>query len=124
MMWIIITLMTHAHMECNLKAIMGSVTFLIQSSPGVDTVCHAVSPEPVNGNINIMLINHREGTGLTGRSGRVNILIEASTFWMRRFWRNITSPTSSQSVQTDCPTALIQYTLQSIFQKVSHATYE
>lgn len=31
-MWIIITLMTHAHMECNLKAIMGSVTFLIQSS--------------------------------------------------------------------------------------------
>lgn len=61
MMWIIITLMTHAHTECNLKAIMGSVTFLIQSSPRVGAVCHAVSPEPANGNINKMLINHREG---------------------------------------------------------------
>lgn len=62
MMWIIITLMTRAHMGCNLKAITGSVTFLIQSSPRVGTVCHAVSPEPVaNGNINKMLINHREG---------------------------------------------------------------
>ena len=61
-MWIIITLMTHTHMEGNLKAIMGSVTFLIQSSPRVGTVCHAVSPEPVaNGNINKMLINHGEG---------------------------------------------------------------
>lgn len=49
-------------MECNLKAIMRSVTFLIQSSPRVDTVCHGVSPERVaNGNINKMLINHREG---------------------------------------------------------------
>ena len=60
-MWIIITLMTHAHMECNLKAIMGSVTFLIQSSPRVGTVCHSASPEPANGNINKMLINHGEG---------------------------------------------------------------
>lgn len=60
-MWIIITLMTHAHMECNLKAIMGSVTFLIQSSPRVGAVCRTVSPEPANGNINKMLINQREG---------------------------------------------------------------
>lgn len=54
--------MTHAHTECNLKAIMRSVTFLIQSSPSVGAVCHAVSPEPVaKGNINKMLINHGEG---------------------------------------------------------------
>lgn len=46
-MWIIITLMTCAHMECNLKAIMRSVTFLIQSSARVFARCHAVSPEPV-----------------------------------------------------------------------------
>lgn len=49
-------------MECNLKAIMGSVTFLIQSSPRVGAVSHPVSPEPVaNGDINEMLINHTEG---------------------------------------------------------------
>lgn len=49
-------------MECNLKTIMRSVTFLIQSSPRVGTACHAASPEPVaKGNINKMLINHTEG---------------------------------------------------------------
>lgn len=48
-------------MECNLKAIMRSVTFLIQSSPRVGAVCRTVSPEPANGsNINKMLINQRE----------------------------------------------------------------
>lgn len=65
-MWIMIILMAHAHMECNLKAIMGSVTFLIQSSPRVGAVYRAVSPEPANGNINKMLINHGEG----GRADR------------------------------------------------------
>lgn len=48
-------------MECNLKAIMGSVTFLIQSSPRVGAVCRTVSPELANGNMNKMLINQREG---------------------------------------------------------------
>lgn len=62
MMWIIITLMAHAHMGCNSKAIMGSVTFLIQSSPRVGAVCCAVSPEPANGNINKILINQSKGT--------------------------------------------------------------
>lgn len=43
-MWIIITLTTHTHILCNLKAIMGSVTFLIQSSPGEGAVRRVVSP--------------------------------------------------------------------------------
>lgn len=121
MMWIIITLMTHAHMECNLKAIMGSLTFSIQSSPRVGVECHAVSPETVaNGNINKMLINHREGTKLTGRSGRVNILIEGLVFWrrqefVRRFGRNITLRMSAVCLQTDFPTSLTEYTLCCIF---------
>lgn len=88
-MWIIIILMIHALVQCNLKAIMRSVTFSSNHQRAWGATCHFVSPEPVGKrNMNKIWINHRRRLILTRRSGRVNVLINAVTLSAKQEVRN------------------------------------